>query len=97
VLKGGGIGSAIHDRRRSLGLTVQPHATSLGLSVPFLSQVEGSLAHPSLLSHEAIAETLDVDVDYLVGVPTHTQIACCAGEHEHGRLNRWEGRRRRVS
>lgn len=76
------IGSAIRDRRRGLGLTLQALATSSGLSIPFLSQVERNLAHPSLLSLEAIARALDVDVDYFVGVPTPGQIVRRAGEHE---------------
>lgn len=76
------IGSAIRDRRRGLGLTLQSLADSSGLSIPFLSQVERNLAHPSLLSLEAIAKALDVDVDYFVGVPTPGQIVCRAGEHD---------------
>jgi len=76
------IGSAIRDRRRGLGLTLQSLADSSGLSIPFLSQVERNLAHPSLLSLEAIAKALDVDVDYFVGVPSPGQIVCRAGEHD---------------
>ncbi|TCV93395.1 XRE family transcriptional regulator [Luteibacter rhizovicinus] len=76
------IGAAIRDRRRGLGLTLQGLANGSGLSVPFLSQVERNLAHPSLLSLEAIAQALDVDVDYFVGVPTPGQIVCRADEHD---------------
>lgn len=76
------IGSAIRDRRRGLGLTLQTLANHSGLSVPFLSQVERNLAYPSLLSLEAIAQALAVDVDYFVGVPTPGQIVCRADEHD---------------
>lgn len=76
------IGTAIRDRRRGLGLTLQGLASESGLSVPFLSQVERNLASPSLLSLEAIAQALGVDVDYFVGVPSPGQIVCRANEHE---------------
>jgi transcriptional regulator with XRE-family HTH domain len=76
------IGAAIRDRRRGLGLTLQHFATRSGLSVPFLSQIERNLAFPSLLSLEAIAHALDVDVDYFVGVPSPNQIVCRADEHD---------------
>lgn len=81
------IGTAIRDRRRGLGLTLQGLASGSGLSVPFLSQVERNLAHPSLLSLEAIAHALGVDIDYFVGVPTPGQIVCRADEHDRIDLN----------
>jgi transcriptional regulator with XRE-family HTH domain len=76
------IGAAIRDRRRGLGLTLQNFASRSGLSVPFLSQIERNLASPSLLSLEAIAHALDVDVDYFVGVPTPSEIVRRANDHD---------------
>ena len=81
------IGAAIRDRRRGLGLTLQGMASESGLSVPFLSQVERNLASPSLLSLEAIAQALGVDVDYFVGIPSPGQIVCRANEHDRIDLN----------
>jgi mannose-6-phosphate isomerase-like protein (cupin superfamily) len=81
------IGSAIRDRRRGLQLTLQGLASASGLSVPFLSQVERNLASPSLLSLEAIAQALGVDVDYFVGVPHPGQIVCRADDHDRIELD----------
>ncbi|MDR3511803.1 MAG: cupin domain-containing protein [Caulobacteraceae bacterium] len=63
------VGSAIRDRRRRLGLTLQALAKSAGLSAPFLSQLERGLASPSLVSLTGIATALGVDINYFISVP----------------------------
>lgn len=68
------MGSAIRDRRRRLGMTLQALADACGLSVPFLSQVERDQAMPSLVSLTAIARALGVDMSYFVGTPSPGQI-----------------------
>lgn len=80
------IGAAIRDRRSGLGLTLKALAEGSGLSIPFLSQVERNLASPSLLSLEAIAQALGVDVGYFVSVPNPGQIVRRADEHERIQL-----------
>lgn len=81
------IGASIRDRRLGLRMTLDDLAKGSGLSIPFLSQVERNLASPSLLSLEAIAHALDVDVNYFVGVPTPGQIVCRAGDHDRIELD----------
>lgn len=68
------IGAAIRDRRKRLGLTLQAVATRSGLSAPFLSQVERNQAYPSLLSLEAVAHALEVDIGYFTSVPSPRQV-----------------------
>jgi transcriptional regulator with XRE-family HTH domain len=72
------IGAAIRDRRKRLGLTLQQVAELSGLSAPFLSQVERNQASPSLLSLEALARALDVELDYFTRVPTPSQVVARA-------------------
>lgn len=76
------IGAAIRDRRKRMGLTLQQVAQRSGLSAPFLSQVERNLASPSLLSLEALARALEVELDYFTRVPTPRQVICRASEGE---------------
>ena len=68
------IGAAIRDRRRRLGLTLQALADASRLSAPFLSQVERDQATPSLVSLNAIAKALGVDMSYFIGTPSPGQI-----------------------
>lgn len=74
------IGDAIRDRRKRMGLTLQQVAKRAGLSAPFLSQVERSQAYPSLLSLEALARALEVDIDYFTRAPSPRQIVARAGD-----------------
>lgn len=52
------LGRAVRDRRLASGLTLVGLAARVGLSQPFLSQVENGRARPSLLSLHRIAEAL---------------------------------------
>jgi transcriptional regulator with XRE-family HTH domain len=63
------VGSAIRDRRRRLGLTLQALAQAAGISAPFLSQLERGLTSPSLVSLMGIAGALGVDINYFISVP----------------------------
>jgi transcriptional regulator with XRE-family HTH domain len=76
------IGAAIRDRRKRLGLTLQHVARRSGLSAPFLSQVERNQAYPSLLSLEAVARALEVDIGYFTSVPTPRQVVCRASDQD---------------
>ena len=68
------IGSAIRQRRKRLGMTLQAFADESGLSVAFLSQVERDQASPSLTSLSAMSEALGVGVSYFLGTPRPGQI-----------------------
>ncbi|MBQ1542539.1 XRE family transcriptional regulator [Caulobacter sp. CCUG 60055] len=68
------VGSAIRDRRRRLGLTLQVLADRAGLSAPFISQVERGQASPSIVSLMGIAKALGVDINYFVSVPHQGQL-----------------------
>jgi transcriptional regulator with XRE-family HTH domain len=68
------IGSAVHARRKRMGFTLNELAERSGLSAPFISQVERGLAGPSIVSLIALAEALDVDINYFVSVPRPNQI-----------------------
>lgn len=68
------IGSAIRDRRRRLGLTLQTLAQGSELSAPFLSQVERGLTTPSIVSLMGIAKALGVEINYFISVPKQGQI-----------------------
>ena len=52
------LGRAVRERRRASGLTLVGLAARVGLSQPFLSQVENGRARPSLMSLHRIAEAL---------------------------------------
>jgi transcriptional regulator with XRE-family HTH domain len=76
------IGAAIRDRRKRLGLTLQAVARLSGLSAPFLSQVERNQAYPSLLSLEAVARALEVEIGYFTSVPQPHDVVCKAGDED---------------
>lgn len=61
------LGARIRRRRKQLGLTLQQLCDSAGLSPGFLSQVERSLATPSLGTLAQIARALDVGLEQFVG------------------------------
>lgn len=52
------LGRTIRERRRALSLTLVEVAAQVGLSQPFLSQIENGRARPSLMSLHRIAEAL---------------------------------------
>ncbi len=61
------LGLAIRERRRARGLTLVNLAQMVGLSQPFLSQVENGKARPSMTSLYRIAHTLDTTPQALFG------------------------------
>jgi transcriptional regulator with XRE-family HTH domain len=77
------IASAIRARRRRLGFTLQHLAEKSGLSAPFLSQVERDQATPSLTSLIAIAQALDVDIQYFINPPPFSDVVRRAAEPEY--------------
>lgn len=77
------IASAIRARRRRLGLTLQNFAQKSGLSAPFLSQVERNQATPSITSLIAIAQALDVDIQYFINPPPFSDVVRRAAQPEY--------------
>lgn len=63
------IGAAVRGRRKSLEMTLKDVADRTGLSVGFLSQVERNITSPSLSSLVAIADVIDVSVDFFLSAP----------------------------
>jgi transcriptional regulator with XRE-family HTH domain len=63
------LGAAIRDRRLSMSLTLVELAEKVGLSQPFLSQVENGKARPSLSSLHGIADALDTTPQAFFGGP----------------------------
>jgi transcriptional regulator with XRE-family HTH domain len=76
------IASAIHARRKRLGLTLQELAGKSGLSAPFLSQVERDKTTPSITSLIAIAQALDVDIHYFISPPHASEVVRRAAKPE---------------
>lgn len=62
-----GLGRAIRERRLGHSLTLVKLAEQVGLSQPFLSQVENGRARPSLMSLHRIAEALGTTPQALFG------------------------------
>jgi quercetin dioxygenase-like cupin family protein len=63
------LGAAIRERRRFMSMTLVELAAKVGLSQPFLSQVENGKAKPSLTSLHAIADALDTTPQAFFGGP----------------------------
>lgn len=63
------LGGAIRERRLTHGLTLVDLANKVGLSQPFLSQVENGRARPSMMSLYRIAGALDTTPQALFGGP----------------------------
>lgn len=61
------LGLAIRERRRAHSLTLVNLAKEVGLSQPFLSQIENGKARPSMTSLYRIANTLDTTPQALFG------------------------------
>ena len=64
------VGALIRARRRQQQLTLEALGKSAGVSVGYLSQVERDYATPSLGTLAAVAQALDVGIDYFVSAPT---------------------------
>ena len=63
------LGHTIRERRRALSLTLVELAAQVGLSQPFLSQIENGRARPSLMSLHRIAEALGTTPQAFFGGP----------------------------
>ncbi len=74
------IGSAVRERRRRLGLTLQALAAASDLSAPFLSQLERGLTTPSITSLMGVAKALGVDISYFISVPHSGRVVRRAGD-----------------
>jgi len=74
------LGSRIRARRKALGLTMQQVADSAGLTIGFISQIERSLASPSLSSLTAVSRVLDIDPGTLFAQPPSPGEITMAGE-----------------
>ena len=60
------LGARLRRRRKELGRTMQDIATTSGLTVGFISQIERDISRPSLSSLYAVAKALDTNVDQFV-------------------------------
>jgi len=60
------LGGLIRQRRKKLSLTMQDLATTAGVSVGYVSQIERDMAMPSLGTLAQIADALSVEVEYFV-------------------------------
>lgn len=63
------IGNVLRERRRALKLSMADVATSSGLSIGYLSQLERDLASPSLTALMRIGEVLGISMDYFLQAP----------------------------
>ena len=60
------LGGLIRQRRKKLSMTMQDLATTAGVSVGYVSQIERDMAVPSLGTLAQIADALSVEVEYFV-------------------------------
>ena len=58
-------GEKLRDIREKKGITLKTVATSVSVSESLISQIERNKVSPSIDTLFAIAESLDVDLDYL--------------------------------
>lgn len=63
------LGPLVRKRRKQLGLTLAMLCNKAGLSVGYLSQVERGNSVPTLGTLAAIADALDVGLDYFITAP----------------------------
>lgn len=74
------VGHAIGVRRRALGLTLSALATHVGVSQPFLSQIERGISMPSMTTIYGLARALEVAPGDLLPPPTPRPDIVRAGE-----------------
>ena len=60
------LGGLIRQRRKKLSMTMQDLATTAGVSVGYVSQIDRDMAVPSLGTLAQIADALSVEVEYFV-------------------------------
>lgn len=60
-------GSRLAERRKELGLTQEQLAREVGLSEPYISQLEIGFRSPSVSTLIKLSGALDVSAGYLVG------------------------------
>lgn len=63
------IGPKINQLRTEKNMTLKDLAEKCDLSIAFISQIERGLASPAIISLNAIAEALDVDLSYFFSMP----------------------------
>lgn len=74
------LGSALRDRRKSRGLTLQQLADLCGLSQPFLSQLENGKAMPSLLALHQVAAALGTSAQELLQPSPAGEVSLVRGD-----------------
>ena len=67
------LGEQLRHRRKLLGLPLQQIASTCGISVSLLSQIERGLRSISLRTLEALARALELPLETLVGNTQHSQ------------------------
>lgn len=72
-------GNKINQLRIEKNMTLKDLAEKCNLSVAFLSQIERGLASPAIISLNAIAEALDVDLSYFFSIPKKEQTIISRG------------------
>lgn len=60
------LGRRIQERREQMGLSLRELAAQSGVTASFLSQLERGQSNPSLKTLQAVANTLDVSIFYLL-------------------------------
>ena len=60
------LGGLVRQRRKKLSMTMQDLATTVGVSVGYVSQIERDMAVPSLGTLAQIADALSVEIEYFV-------------------------------
>ena len=60
------LGGLVRQRRKKLSMTMQDLATTAGVSVGYVSQIERDMAVPSLGTLAQIADALSVEIEYFV-------------------------------
>lgn len=76
------IGPKINQLRIEKNMTLKDLAEKCSLSVAFISQIERGLASPAIISLNAIAEALDVDLSYFFSVPKK-ELSIITRSYEH--------------
>jgi transcriptional regulator with XRE-family HTH domain len=76
------IGPKINQLRTEKNMTLKDLAEKCSLSVAFISQIERGLATPAIISLNAIAEALDVDLSYFFNMPKK-ELSIITRSYEH--------------
>jgi transcriptional regulator with XRE-family HTH domain len=80
------LGAIIREQRELAALPLRQLAKSVGISNPYLSQIERGLRAPSEAVVEALAASLDLSVDELYRRAGYVEPATSPDDHTHSDL-----------